>query len=434
MTKKQVLIAAFIAVFFISALVGVQFLNLVAAQPRDPPPLPSIYIRSDGRVEPSTAPILRVKEVYVFTGNITDYTVEVQRNNIVIDGAGFFIEQTEEAKKIPEWAMIPAGCRPGIKLEDRRNVTVKNLNSRNCMTGIYLRNSSNIIITKNKFTGNNAAIVFASSDNNTIVENNVVGNYGYWDDHLVSCSAIIFVGSCSYNTITKNNISKNNGGVSINFDTTTGSPSCCNKITMNNITSNKEYGLRLYSNSNVTVVGNTIANNKYGIMVGYTGHSTFYYNNFINNTVQVSSRTPTNEPNAWDNGREGNYWSDYNGTDDNGDGIGDTPYIIERQKVWIEPTTNTPITFGVDTEDRYPLMKPIGIQVFPDEKNPITTSEPFPTTPPTEPPPDGSTGPDPTPFLIAVPIVLAIILGVAVYRRKRSTSNKHQKSLFIVNI
>ena len=41
----------------------------------------------------------------------------------------------------------------------------------------------------------------------------------------------------------------------------------------------------------------------------------------------------------------------------------------------------------------------------------------------TEPPPDGSTGPDPMPFLIAVLIVLAIILGVAVYRRKRLKFN-----------
>jgi len=37
----------------------------------------------------------------------------------------------------------------------------------------------------------------------------------------------------------------------------------------------------------------------------------------------------------------GNYWSDYNGTDDNGDGIGDTPYIIDA-----------------DNQDKYPLMKP----------------------------------------------------------------------------
>jgi nitrous oxidase accessory protein NosD len=43
--------------------------------------------------------------------------------------------------------------------------------------------------------------------------------------------------------------------------------------------------------------------------------------------------------NAWDNGLEGNYWSNYNGGDSNGDGIGDTPYIIDQ-----------------DNQDNYPLI------------------------------------------------------------------------------
>ncbi len=54
------------------------------------------------------------------------------------------------------------------------------------------------------------------------------------------------------------------------------------------------------------------------------------------------------------------------------------------------------------------------------EEPPITT----PTEPPTEPPPEDSTdqtGLDPTLLLIAVPVVLAIILGIAFYRRRKSS-------------
>lgn len=47
---------------------------------------------------------------------------------------------------------------------------------------------------------------------------------------------------------------------------------------------------------------------------------------------------------VWDSGSEGNYWSDYNGTDSDGDGIGDTPYIIDSNNV-----------------DNYPLMNPYWI-------------------------------------------------------------------------
>lgn len=52
--------------------------------------------------------------------------------------------------------------------------------------------------------------------------------------------------------------------------------------------------------------------------------------------------------NIWDNGTTGNYWSNYNGTDNNGDGIGDTPYVIDH-----------------NNQDNYPLMTEFIIPEFP---------------------------------------------------------------------
>jgi hypothetical protein len=68
-------------------------------------------------------------------------------------------------------------------------------------------------------------------------------------------------------------------------------------------------------------------------------------NSFVNNTYQLSGCVCkvynfSEALHSWDNGNKGNFWSDYNGTDANHDGIGDTYYRIDLLN-----------------QDRYPLMQ-----------------------------------------------------------------------------
>jgi parallel beta-helix repeat protein len=107
----------------------------------------------------------------------------------------------------------------------------------------------------------------------------------------------------------------------------------------------------LLSGSNNTLTKNIIANNTQGLFFGFNtpgeipNDLIISENSFDHNIVQFSGCQckPYNlseTPHDWDNGKIGNYWSDYNGTDANHDGIGDTPYIIDPVE-----------------KDRYPLMQ-----------------------------------------------------------------------------
>ena len=70
----------------------------------------TIYIRADGNIDPPDAPISSLDNVtYTVTGNITD-SIVVERDNIVINGAGY--------------NMTGSGDGNGITLTDRTNVTV----------------------------------------------------------------------------------------------------------------------------------------------------------------------------------------------------------------------------------------------------------------------------------------------------------------------
>lgn len=101
-----------------------------------------------------------------------------------------------------------------------------------------------------------------------------------------------------------------------------------------------EDGIYFYESSDNVIIGcNLTSNNKNGIYITSSYNNSIYHNKFIDNIVQGYDNMDTNN---WDNGYPsgGNYWSDYECLDDNGDGIGDVPYIIAG---------------NAGAEDRYPL-------------------------------------------------------------------------------
>jgi parallel beta-helix repeat protein len=100
-------------------------------------------------------------------------------------------------------------------------------------------------------------------------------------------------------------------------------------------------GILIHTPYNVISQNNIQHNNYFGLLV-LEGNNTIYHNNFVKNTYQAFDEPASS---AWDNGYPcgGNYWSDYTGTDENEDGIGEIPV----------PTGNS-------STDRYPLIHSYG--------------------------------------------------------------------------
>ena len=51
----------------------------------------TIYIRSDGSVDPATAPISHSGNVYTFTANIYE-SIVIERDNIIVNGNNYLLQ------------------------------------------------------------------------------------------------------------------------------------------------------------------------------------------------------------------------------------------------------------------------------------------------------------------------------------------------------
>ena len=111
-----------------------------------------------------------------------------------------------------------------------------------------------------------------------------------------------------------------------------------------NMILNNQAGISLSGSRSNTIIGNTLLDNYIGILLTNSHNNTVYHNNFINST-----RFQFGGDNLY-NDLEGNYWSDYKGVDDDGDGVGDTAHVIgennQDEHPFIVPLDPVPIIWG----------------------------------------------------------------------------------------
>lgn len=126
-------------------------------------------------------------------------------------------------------------------------------------------------------------------------------------------------------TVTNTTIADNGGdGIAINawgYPSGGGSPAkiTCSEIAGNGFGPSPGYGIEVQGSAGTNAVNVS-------------------RNNFVGNARQARD----DGAGFWDDGRRGNYWSDYTGTDQDGDGFGDTPYVIDA-----------------DSQDNHPYVRPV---------------------------------------------------------------------------
>ncbi|MFX1607216.1 MAG: nitrous oxide reductase family maturation protein NosD [Promethearchaeota archaeon] len=252
----------------------------------------------------------------------------------------------------------------GIHLNvDSHNNSVEFNSIQNCSVGIQLSGARHNLVKNNTVFNCDAGVEISSfSERNTAFGNN-----------------------CSYNWQT---------GISL-------MQTSFNSILNNTCTWNGICGILVPREAmNTTITGNLVyANGGYEYdmeAVGYgiwiqeeSSENEVVWNDIIDNDINAKNDVAGNTYDL-------NFWSDYSGTDENEDGIGDTPYEIHG---------------AAQTNDENPRMRP-QFTVPPRE---------FPTTGPTSTPTTSPTSPDNSMLIILGGVgVAAIVILVAVFQiRKR---------------
>ena len=259
--------------------------------PEEPPP--GIRIESDGTVK-GTDKIIRTGDTYIFAGDI-DTTIVVLRDSIVLDGSGYTLRGN--------------GDSAGIFLQDRCDVTIKNLYIMNFTYGIKsvwgdlytneARRSSYIF--GNNISGNTVGIYISSSTPHLVHDNLIVNNkYGVslhsskvvfrdnrFEDNDFSIYGNVYNDIDASNTVNgkpvyywidqHDRVVPSDAGLVVLYN--------CKNITVQNLTlTNNGQGILLCCTTETKIAGNVLTNNIDGIALFNSIDNFIYGNRIVNNS------------------------------------------------------------------------------------------------------------------------------------------------------
>ncbi|MHA1147885.1 MAG: right-handed parallel beta-helix repeat-containing protein [Promethearchaeota archaeon] len=204
---------------------------------------------------------------------------------------------------------------------DYINISHNNIHDQ-MITGITVSSQcNNITIDNNDLFNKRGDCVNIKMSNNISISHNKIYNS--------STASGIYFENVNYSKCFFNNITLNGNGISIKGGVK-------NKIYYNIIDGCRWFGIELSggelggSKENIIKINDIMNCDVIGLLIQnvdqfFSRDNLIYLNKFSDNKINAVDNGTSNE---WDNGTLGNYWDDYNGCDDNGDGIGESPYNI----------------------------------------------------------------------------------------------------------
>jgi parallel beta-helix repeat protein len=250
-------------------------------------------------VVPDEQPTIQAAINIASSGDTVYVKTRVYYENVIVNKSINLVGENRET------TIIDGQWRGAVITITVSNVIVSGFTIRNSDSNpsVYIYNSDNCIFTRNLVVNNGRGVLVKQCSNVSLTYNCISSNelYGVRVDNSTNCK------------LTRNIIADTYG----------------------------ESNVRLVSANNTYFFENIVSNSTYSVRLISSHHNIFYRNNFLNKAQQTL--ISDSYDNMWHNTSllEGNYWSNYKGQDLNGDGIGDTPYVIDASNA-----------------DNFPLMRP----------------------------------------------------------------------------
>ena len=278
--------------------------------------------------------------VVIGEGNANDGNVfTLAANNVTVEG---FTIKSEDYSTAKQYAN-------GVNIRGD-DCTVRGNNIMNTFWGVLCPIQSYALITENNITGNlKEGIRFYGGSFNTISENFIVGN---------KASGIAIEGYS--NVISGNTVKNNTRGIGLG--------SSYSVVFANVISDHSESGI-YFVGSNNTVAANVISDSEWGIYFppyfAAPNGNILFHNNFVNINQNVYVNSVYNI-NYWDDGEEGNYWSNY------------ASQYPDAEEVDNSETADTSYVICINNADNHPLIEPYNINndnILPTPEQPPLAKE-----------------------------------------------------------